>query len=329
MIISFNTHYGGLDTSTGYGYAGFNIVQSLQALGHTVPFADPNAPVMLNFTMPYYYIVADGQYTIGYTPWESTKMQDGWEMIMNQCDEVWTTSDLIAEWFAADGVTKPIHVYEHGIEHVWTPRRRRKTGPLKFLHVGEPATRKGGQLVVDAFVDLFKNNPDYSLTIKANGFNTTRVRYGDGMLFRPDEASNNIKIITENIDLEQMVHLYHEHDVLLYPSWGEGFGFIPIQGMASGMPVIFNHKWAPYRKYSVGLDIADQLVPVPHENEGEHPGMIFWPSLDSLKENMLEVASCFQDYADDAYEKAPLIHEEYDWVEVTRRAFDHVTKKFS
>jgi glycosyltransferase involved in cell wall biosynthesis len=314
--------------STGYGYAGFNIVDSLIKLGHSVPFNSSKAPVMINFTMPHFYIINQNQYSIGYTPWESTKLQDGWATTMNFCDEIWTTSDLMAEWFKAEGVTQPLYVYEHGIASEWTPKFRKKSGPIKFLHVGEPAERKGGQLVVDAWMELFKNDPRVSLTIKANGFNTTRVQ-GDGWLLRPDQASNNVNLIIENVDLKDLIKLYHDHDVLLYPSWGEGFGLIPLQGIATGMPVIFNHKWAPYRRFANDLDIEDRLVPVLTDFEGIHPGMVFQPSKQSLKQHMLEIVDNFEDYSHDAFEIAPRVHEEYNWLRVTENAFKHIVERFS
>ena len=99
--------------------------------------------------------------------------------------------------------------------------------------------------------------------------------------------------------------------------------------MATGMPVIFNQKWAPYRRFALDLDVEDTMVPVPRDFEGIHPGMVFWPSKESLKQNMLEVVDCFDDYASDAYDIAPQIHTDYDWDAVTERAFKHIFEEFS
>jgi hypothetical protein len=43
---------------------------------------------------------------IAYTPWESTKTKRGWVAKFNQADEVWTTSDTIAQWYLDGGVTQ-------------------------------------------------------------------------------------------------------------------------------------------------------------------------------------------------------------------------------
>jgi len=51
------------------------------------------------------------------------------------------------------------------------------------------------------------------------------------------------------MSVENLVNLYHTHHCLVYPTWGEGFGFIPLQGLASGMPTITTYPWANYEKY--------------------------------------------------------------------------------
>jgi glycosyltransferase involved in cell wall biosynthesis len=245
---------------------------------------------------------------------------------MEQMDEIWTTSDLCARWFKEDGVTKPIHIYEHGIEHIWTPFKRRRSNVLRFLHIGEPAPRKNGQMAFNAFVELFGNDPRYQFTIKSNGYSTIRAKLPSGEIANPVERYKNVHIIKKILPVEELVALYHSHHVLLYPSYGEGFGFIPLQGMATGMPVIFNPTWAPYRRFSAGLDIEDRLIDSKWPEV--HPGQILEPSYESLKEQMQAVADNFESYSDKAFSLAPQIHIDYDWVEVTRKAFAHVEKKF-
>lgn len=326
MIISFNTHPGGFELAQGYGTAGYNIVKSLQELGHQVPYASRTAPVSLNFTQPFFYHFNPGQYTIGYTPWESSKLMPTWAENMNVCDEVWTTSDLCAQWFKEDGVEKPIHIYEHGIDHAWAPKPREDTGTIRFLHVGEPAPRKCGQMVVDTFAQLFANNPDYHLTIKSSGHQTTRVYLGAGMLFTPDKYYNNVSLITESMDLPDLIDLHYQHDILIYPSYGEGFGFIPLQAAATGMPVIMNDTWAPYRKLITGPRISDMIGDTLWPEV--HPGKMLHPSQESLAQAMLDAVDNIVTLRNQALEVAPQIHKEYDWKTVTSKAFKHILEKF-
>ena len=174
MQISISTPIVNLKSKNGYGYATKNIVESLQRLGHITPFQNPKSLVQLNFSQPEFYKMHRNQYQISYTPWESTIIPQSWKPFLSVCDEIWTTSDWCANVFEDNGF-KVDNVYPHGIDPMWQPRKREDDGIIKFLHLGEPAPRKGGQMVVDAFSYLFGNNPNYSLTLKVYKSNNTRI----------------------------------------------------------------------------------------------------------------------------------------------------------
>lgn len=327
MDISFYTLRINLNTSTGYGYAGFNIVNSLKELGHDVKFGNPKSPVQLNFVQPYSYKLHRNQHQIGYTPWESTVIPKNWENL-KYCDEVWTTSDWCANVFEDNGY-KNVKVYPHGITPNWTPLKRQEKQVIKFLHIGEPAPRKAGQMVVDAFIHLFGDNPNYSLTIKAHKNNTTRV-YNNFMekniVGLPDQIYKNIHVITDELEEEELISLYHDHDVLIYPSYGEGFGFIPLQALATGMPVICTAAWAHYEKFLGPLKLKSKLIdsPWPHPHEGK----VFEPDYIHLIELMRDVANNFKAYSGYYFAQAPKIHAEYNWIQLTKKAFSHLENKF-
>lgn len=329
MNISFFTPTINLKSSNGYGYAGLNIVESLKALGCEVPYSDPRQPVQLNFSQPEHFKLHRGQYQIGYTPWESTTIPQRWLPFMQACDEIWTTSDWCANVFEDNGF-KDVKVYPHGIQDIWTPKKREPNGVIKFLHVGEPAPRKAGQMVVDAFIKLFGNNPNYHLTIKAYKTNTTRVynNYIDmNILGVPNELYSNISIVTEDLSDQDLVKLYHDHDVLVYPSYGEGFGFIPLQALATGMPTICTSGWAHYEKFLGPLKIKSKAInspwPFPHE------GQVLEPNYQHLLEVMKDAADNFKAYSGYYYSQSLKVHEEYNWLQLTKNSFDHIFKKFS
>jgi glycosyltransferase involved in cell wall biosynthesis len=329
MQISFFTPTINLKNSNGYGYAGLNIVESLKSLGHEVPYSYPKAPVQLNFAQPEHFKMHKGQYQIGYTPWESTKIPDRWEYMLAHCDEIWTTSDWCANTFEDNGY-KNIRVYPHGIQDIWTPKKRKESDVIKFLHIGEPAPRKAGQIVVDVFSQLYGNDPRYSLTIKAYHNNTTRVynSYIDKQILGlPHQVFNNIKLITDELTDQELVKLYHDHDVLVYPSYGEGFGFIPLQALATGMPTICTSGWAHYDKFLGPLKLKSELIdspwPFPHE------GKVFEPNRQHLVELMRDVVFNFKAYSGYYYAQSTKIHKEYNWLELTNNSFDHIFKKFA
>jgi hypothetical protein len=329
MNISFSTVIANLKSKNGYGYAGENIVQSLNNLGHFVPFQDPKSKVQFNFSQPSHFKLHKNQYQISYTPWESTIIPEEWKYYMDACDEIWTTSDWCANIFEDNGY-KVDKVYPHGINPIWKPYKRPDDGVIKFLHVGEPAPRKAGQMVVDSFISLFGNNPQYSLTIKADQINTTRVfnNFIDkNIIGTPEKLYSNINLITNVLTNEQLVELYHSHDVLIYPSYGEGFGFIPFQALATGMPTICTNGWAHYDKYLGPLKLKSKIIDSPWPFP--HKGKVFEPNRKHLLELMRDVSINFKAYSNYYFAQSTKIHKDYNWDQLTKNAFKDIFKKFS
>lgn len=328
MKISFHTIKDNLDTTRGYGSAGFNMVRSLQELGHEVPFDDSTAPVQISWNPPHWYKFHEGQYRIGYTPWESTELPNGWLKAMNDCDEVWATSEWVANVYENAGVKKPIHVYKHGLEKVWQPKKRVRGDVVKFLHMGEPALRKGGQMTIDAFRAEFGDRTDVHLTIKAYHQHFLRV-WDNGKITTPDKAYNNVTVITESMHPSELLQLYYDHDVLLYPSYGEGFGLIPLQALGTGMPVICTDVWAPYKNYTQHLSITGRWD---RSIWALHPGNVLYPDYEWYRHQIKMIVDepnkleyMFGTY----FNQAKYIHEEYDWKFQTEYAFRDLVTKFT
>lgn len=329
MKISFYTVKSNLKTDNGYGYAGSNVRNSLERLGHSVAFHDPAAKIQIDFCQPDLYNHFDHQYKIGYTPWESSQLPEGWLEKLNSVDEVWTTSQKCKEWYLKAKVKKPIHVFEHGIEEIWSPKLRKPKKKLKFLHVGEPAPRKGGQAAFEAFLLAFGNSEDVHLTIKANGHSTIRAyalhfhRGGPrSILGLPHQVYKNISLQDAKLSLEELVELYHEHDVLVYPSWGEGFGLIPLQALATGMPTICTGEWAPYERFLGGLSLNSKKRQSKWPDM--HPGNMYEPDLYHLVELY---KMCLKDYdslSQTFFDNADKVHSEYNWDKLTENAFKHL-----
>lgn len=326
----------------GYGVATDGMIRSLVALGHEVVFRDPTAPVEINFIQPVNWEWSNpNAYHIGYVPWESTRLPAGWEEAMKAADEIWTTSPWCKWVFEKHGFAD-VKVYMHGVDTLtedgWTRKRRRLEDdrPVRFLHMGEPASRKGGQLVYDIFNELFGSDPEGpTLTIKAHKHNTVRgvepIEIGtDGNLYvNPDNRKANVKLITGDMDTFQLVDLIHRHDVLVYPSWGEGFGLIPLQAMVTGMPVICTGAWAAYQHLLVPeLKLSSRLVRSPWPDV--HPGNMYEPNADELRAMLLTLAhpADFDIFSIKAYGASFQVEKEFDWLTLTKRAWAHIVEKF-
>lgn len=324
MKISLSMPRDAMITSTGFGHAGYYIARALQNIGHEVPYRDPSAPVEFNWAHPVYWEWSSStSHHIGYTPWESSTVPETWIKPMMAADELWTPSPLIARWFE-ETLDKPVKVYEHGVDGgLWRVRHRKPADKIKFLHIGEPAPRKGGQLAFDAFRQAFGDSDKVSLTIKAYNYNSIRaedIRGGSPAGF------NNVSLNHRDIMDSEMVDLVRNHDVLVYPGYGEGFGLIALQAMATGMPVICTSAWAPYKKYILPeLRLDSKIVDSPWPQI--HPGKMFKPDADHLVDLYRYAADHIEELADKAFTRSGAVRQRYDWEKLTSEAFDPVVKK--
>jgi glycosyltransferase involved in cell wall biosynthesis len=310
----------------GYSHASYQIMNAFERFGFTTSIKDKSAPLAISMGFPTDYTFAPNQYKIGYTAWESTQLRDGWLRKMKSCDEIWATSTWTANVFKETLNRENIHVYPHGIDIDWKPIRRKNKKPFRFLHVGEPQIRKNGQLVVDTFIELFGNNPDYELVLKCSGMNSTRLYENSGSIIgSPDSKYKNINILTIPLTHSQMIELYYKTHALIYPTAGEGFGFIPLQALATGMPTISTYQWAEYQKY-ITIPLEAELGPSIHEEL--HPGLTYNVDKDFLKKSMIDMVENYEKYQKEAYKNSFHVHMEYDWDRVTEPTAKHLKNIF-
>lgn len=308
--ISFNTLIlpQDLDSSNGFGYATDRMLSSLNNLGYEVSVNDGGADVGICFNQPQHWRFYGKQYKIGYLPWETQVLMPGWLEIMNECDEIWTPSFLIADWYRAAGVKVPVHVYEHGVDDVWAPKERVVDGPMKFLHLGSEALRKGGPVAIEAFRKAFPNNKDVELNLKtvSAGWNLGRT--------------NGVLVINKKMNLDELVELFHDNHVYVYPSAAEGFGLTPLQAMATAMPTITVPAWAPYARFlDPDLCLSSKLVDSPWPKL--HPGKVFEPSFDDLVEAYRAVYNNYPHYHQSSLNQVEELKKHYNWDRLTQQAF--------
>lgn len=310
----------------GYSHASYEIMNTFERFGIKTSIAKRDAPIGISMGFPRDYRFYDHQYKIGYTAWESTELKDGWLEKMLMCDELWATSSWTAEVFKKTTGREDIHVYPHGISESWRPVKRNVSETFRFLHVGEPQARKNGQLVVDAFVELFGNDNRYQLILKCSNINTTRIYMPDGsILGSPDSKYKNILIITDEFPHKKMVELFQKTHALIYPTTGEGFGFIPLQALATGMPVATTYEWAEYKNF-ITVPIESTLSP--SEYPMLHPGNVFNVSKDEVKKSMIDLVENYDVHSKKSYKNSFHVHMEYDWMKVTEPTSEKIKNIF-
>lgn len=308
----------------GYGHASYEIIRAFERSGLSCSVDDPSSPLGISMGFPTDYKFYPNQYKIGYTAWESTELKPNWKENMMIVDDLWATSEWTANVFKETSGREDVWVYRHGLTEDWSPKKRKVDEVFRFLHIGEPQLRKNGQLVVDAFSQLFGNDNSFQLILKVSNINSTRVYAPDGsILGSPDSKYSNIKIIDDYLSHDQMIQLYHRSHAMVYPTMGEGFGFMPLQSLGTGMPCISTYEWADYKKY-ITNPLDSKLVD--SEYQMLHPGKIYSVELDDLKTSMSDLVNNYSHYSKIAYKNSFKVHMDYDWDYVTYETSQRIKK---
>lgn len=179
---------------------------------------------------------------ISYTMYEANVLPSGWRNGLNAADRVFTPSEWGRDVMVANGVdVSKIQVVAGGVDaeafNFWGPKLDFAPEPFKFLMVGKYETRKGYDEALRAFKDVFGNDPNVMLLIKATSFVDNDAV--ENVRKKIDEIGvSQAHLVDGAIQTPLMAALYRTCDCLIYPSRGEGWGLPLIEAMASGLPVL-------------------------------------------------------------------------------------------
>ena len=315
----------GIGDKMGYGYAAVMLIKALQEHDVKVSYDNREAKCHISFIQPEFYSGNLDQYRIGYTPWESSVVPDSWQSTMSVMQEIWTPSQYCVDIFEENNLNKIIRKVPHGIDpELWKVENRYLTDKFVFLHIGGPTARKGGQRVVDAFLDLFDGNDDVMLVLKSNEDTECRF-YENGVDFKSASHHPQIAAIGYQVSVEDLVKIYNQAHCLVYPTNGEGFGLIPFQGIATGLPTIVTNATAC-------ADFANLSVPLdskPAPGVGVHLGDWVEPDPDDLRDKMKYVYDNYNEVKEKTLESARLIHNTQTWHHVAAQVIDILGEKIT
>ena len=279
--------------------------------------AELACPIVINNTIPELYAVG-AEYSIGFTYWETNRISDDWVDGMNQMDEIWTTSKFMKNVFIKSGVTKTVYDFNLGVyPKLYFPHKKKPHTPFTFLSMGGPSMRKNSQMAVDAFLHLFGRDENYKLIYKSNGPPDARLHRGTSNQ-SSIHGHPRIEVIDWKLSESLLSALYDEADCLLYPTSGEGWGLIPFQAIAKGIPTICTNATAceEYAEFSVPLDYKWSKTNMSgiYSNSGK------WaePSFDDLCDKMLYVVKNYDAVSNKTLEGAKYINENITWDKVTK-----------
>ena len=189
-------------------------------------------------------------------PWEFGSLPREWvSQIGRSVDEVWAYTDFVRQTYVESGVpAAKVHIVPLGIDPGrFHPRvepfdfaRHQQTRAVlsddyKFLFVGGTISRKGIEVLLDAFDRSFRAGDPVTLIIKDFGTESFYANQGSGLLIRALQAKPGgarIVYLTEDLTESEMAALYAACDCVVQPYRGEGYGLPIAEAMACGKPVI-------------------------------------------------------------------------------------------
>lgn len=251
----------------GYGRFGINFIKALHRSGvHVTPIEKSQyewpsylrqlAGIHTNrltiALMPSYELLPSMGRVWNYTMYEGTGLDKRWIPALNDyAERLIVPHQFLVEVFADHGAKVPIHVVPGGTDPQEFPvslTSPYETGrPYTFLALGDRGSRKGWDLVWQAFWNAFGDNRDVRLLIKMRpGFN--RVL---------DLAGSDDRIIIWREDSASMNEVYDHADCFVFPSRGEGWGMPPREFAMTGKPVICT-DWS-----GLSGDLDKWAIPIP------------------------------------------------------------------
>lgn len=330
MSLYAHPHLRNSESYFGYAYTFNEISRYLRQtkIGEETLQVDLNSPkskIQLHYGTPpgSFY---DHQYKIQMTQWESTIIPPSWVDLAKGYDEYWTANFFGKNAFINSGVPEDkVHVFEHGMDAtMWTPHMRGRRDRVRFLHIDSGSPRKRADIAKEAFKAAFGKNLDYEITFKHSHHPISGANWFDEetLANRGDWEEVNIRHIHENLVLEELVSLFHFHDILIYPSEGEGFGLIPLQALATGMPVISTSRWCSYENFLLGNVIDSTLGVSPIVETYTRFGEVVLPDFDSTVSLMKSCAETIVQQSEMFFAQIGDVTSKYDWLSLSQKAID-------
>lgn len=309
--------YGKLAIRLVEGLKCFGVMSSLTALDGRHDISKPFVPVPGGFLLgyptnfKYFPMLSRLGSRIAITMFESTELPSGWIEELNACNSVITTSRWLVQVFRDAGVTAPIHVFPLGVDDIYSFKTREFSGKKKFLFINDGSNRKAWSKAFASFVKAFGSDENYELTIKSRP-NQFPYRF----------ENKNVNIIEQDLTEKEMLQLYYDHQFMICPTRGEGFGLLPREFAGTG-GISIATGWG-----GTADDVEEWGIPIPYTLETawsthkRFKGKGSWANVDvdSLANILQNLASySTNDLISKALYSSEFVHMNYNWNMFTKK----------
>jgi glycosyltransferase involved in cell wall biosynthesis len=259
------------------------------------------------------------------------------ETISKAATHILTPSCWAQSVVESHGPGLPVDVWNHGVDDAFRPIAEAPAHapdasdrPFLVLHMASTIKeRKSTEQLVRGWVQAMRDEwlpLDSRLDIVLSG------PYGDLLSAVQEESQGDVKYPASirflsrlNLSERAAAELYQNYALVCQPSRAEGFGLVPLEARACGVPVCVTLCTGHQEHMSRG---QAGVVRVPHGEDGpvdDGPGAIA-PTVDAVDiAEMIGVAYTGREtYHHHALAAAPEIRQQWSWEAVTRRWADRL-----
>ena len=190
---------------------------------------NPNASVCVYMNPPHINETRKvGQYRAAFTMWESDKVPDRFIHCFSKYDQIIAPCQHNADLFSKHHSN--VSYVPLGVDtSYWKPIKREANSTFRFHAGGSGWQRKGLDIVVKAFRQLKLPNAELHIKAAKHAKDTPEDARGDNIYLHRQWMTQN-----------EMRTWLNQADCFVAPSRGEGFGLIPLQTIALGIPTIIS-----------------------------------------------------------------------------------------
>jgi hypothetical protein len=216
-------------------FAKFGLVEHLPTPVHIEQRHELNekfeGSIFLHNTLGEGFAALPGCYNIALPFHEWSEYPKQWIGLLNQFDEVWTTTDHLQNLLLRGGLSVSAHKLPPALDSENIPVKSSydTIGLPSLFFVGEPHFRKGHHLLMNGYMKAFPIANDAILTIKTSPS------------CEWESPREDIILVKEHWDRDRLVEEYSKHDCFVSASLGEGLGLPIAEAIMAQLPVCTNY----------------------------------------------------------------------------------------
>jgi len=197
---------------------------------------DSGFPIAFHNTLGEGFVPLKNSYNIALPAHEWSKYPLEWIKLLNEFDEVWTTTDYVMALLQDCGLKAPCFKLPPALDSDDIPSKSCWTisDSPRFFAVGEPHFRKGHHLLMQGFTKAFPEIGQAHLTIKTSP------------ICNWESPRKDITVIKDDWSREKLLAEYAKHDYFISASLGEGLGLPIAEAIMAELPVCTNF-WGGHR----------------------------------------------------------------------------------